>query len=51
MSVSPTGKWIAIQVPQKECGNHVPPPETSEPVAGVGSCGQVMIWRLDRFLR
>ena len=51
VSISPTGKWIAIQVPREGCGDKVPKPETEEPRVGVGGCGQVMIWPLDRFLR
>lgn len=51
VSVSPGGKWIAIQVPLKGCGDKVPTPETLEPSAGVATCGQVLVWRTDRFLR
>lgn len=51
VSVSPGGKWIAIQVPLKGCGDRVPKPETMEPSVGIGTCGQVMVWRLDHFLQ
>lgn len=51
VSISPTGKWIAIQVPREGCGDKEPKPETEEPEVGIGACGQVMIWPLDRFLR
>jgi hypothetical protein len=51
VSVSPTGKWIAIQVPLKGCGDRVPKPETFEPAVSIGGCGQMMVWRADQFLK
>jgi hypothetical protein len=51
VSLSPTGAWIVIQAPRKDCGSQVPKPETQAPRAGIGSCGQVLVWRTDDFIR
>lgn len=51
VSLSPTGTWTVIQAPRKDCGGQVPKPETQAPRAGIGSCGQVLVWRTDDFIR
>lgn len=49
--LSPTGKWLAIQVPKAECGARGPTPETMLSRVNIESCGQLMIWPADRFVR
>lgn len=49
--LSPSGKWLAIQVPEAGCDETIPEPETIEPRRGIGGCGRLLIWPTEAFLR